>query len=104
MICLAVSSGCLCNSRLRNHIIIQFNELFATNVATLAPFCTPFAVDSYFLPILSPDVPGNVIFDVFNSWVGNSIGSEEVYKPHTSTCTVSGCREDWAPDIMTLFI
>lgn len=48
-------------------MIIQFDELIATNVAAFARFCTPLAVGSYSLPILSPGEPGNVIFDMFNS-------------------------------------
>ena len=68
-ICFVVSPGCVSNHDMlyTNHIIVQLDELFATKVATFAPFCTPLAVDSYFRPILSPGVPGNVIFDTFNS-------------------------------------
>ena len=81
----AVSSGyySIFKRRYTNHIIMQLDKLFATNVATFAPFCTPLAVDSYFLPILSPGVPGNVIFEMFNSCVGSSIAGEEVCNPHT---------------------
>ena len=80
-------------------MIAQLEEFFSTMVANFAPFCTSIAVESYLRPILSPGVPGNVIFDKFNSCVGTSIGGDEVYKPHTSICIVSGCWEDWAADI-----
>lgn len=86
-----------------SHIIVHLDGFVATTFATFAPLFTPSAIGSLSLPILSSGVPGNVVFDIFNSCVGKSIGGEEVYKPHTWTCMERGCLEDWAMDIMILF-
>lgn len=54
-------------------------------LATVETSVTPFAVDSYFFPILSLGVPGNMILCRFSTGCGSSITREMFHKLQTVT-------------------
>lgn len=66
-------------------MIPQQLAFLAMEATPFGPSVMPIAIDSYFLPILSSGLPGNVILCTFKTGCGSSIVGETIHRPQTVT-------------------